>query len=278
MFRTTTLATATTALAALALAAPGGAAAASIDAAATLEAHAVADSGQALSLARSSAARAKRAVADSSTALRRAYAITVAQGTQSSGRGLDAAAQFSAAAQLQSDRLADVVERAHGGLRTAAAQALARTGRMEAELAARVAHGLEQQSSTASAQQGQDVAEVGGAQAEVTASVAAAASDDGLLDRVQAGMDRVTSSSVAAQARLLAAVADLRERTEGQSGGSMTTAQTSLRDSMEDLVGRLRSSGRWEVDYEKSVETGDGLVSASARVQAHASVDAGGRR
>lgn len=270
--------TTTTALAAAALAFPAGASAASVEAAAHFEAHAVANSDKALDNVRGSAAKAKRLVARSQAAMKKAYAITVDQGNQSKAKGLEAAAQFSAAAKAQGDDLQAIVDKGKGGVKAAAADALAKTGRMEAELVAKVAKGLERQQTDASESQGDGVSDVGGAQADLTASIAVAASEQGLRNAAQKQLDKATAASIKAQARLAEAVAELRNRTEEQDNGSMASAQASLQRSAADMADALRRSGRWEVSFEKTAGTGDGPASASAYVRAHAVVEHGGRR
>ena len=58
----------------------------------------------------------------------------------------------------------------------------------------------------------------------------------------------------------------------------MVSLQASLERNGQDLAEALERSGRWDVSYEKSVGTGEGPVTVTASVQAHATVDAGGRR
>lgn len=271
--------TTTAALAAAALALPVGASAAPVGAAAHLEASAVVNSSQAVDQVSGSAAKARRSVQRSARALARAYAITVSYGKQASAGGLQSAAKFSAAAEAQGENLQAVVEKSRGGLKAAAADALARTGRMQAKLSGEVADGLDRQQSTASAQQGENVAELGDNQAQLTAAVAVTASSQGLRDAAQAQLDKVTAASVEAQARLVRAVGELRDRTEEQGSGSMTSARVSLQRSGAALAAALRRSGRWEVSYEKTIATRDGgPVSGSASLKAQATVDAGERR
>jgi hypothetical protein len=100
MFRTAT--TTTTALAVLALGTTGTAVAANVDASAHAEAHAVIDSAKALRMARAGADRAKAYVQSSEDSLGRAYQATASQSRQSSAKGLQATADFSAAAHAQS--------------------------------------------------------------------------------------------------------------------------------------------------------------------------------
>jgi hypothetical protein len=288
MFRTSII---TTAALATALALPAGAGAASVDAAAHLEAHAVADSGKALRQLRTSAEKAKESVDSSSAALKRAYAISIAQGNQSSAKGLDAAAQFSAAAQAQGDNLEAVVEKAKGGLKTAAADALAKSGRMEADLVARVAKGLEQQQASTSSAQGDDVADIGGAHASLTATIVVTASGDGLRRKVRAQLDKVTAVALQAQARLVQAVAELRDRSQGQGQAGMADAQGSLQKDGQKLNEAVARSGRADVSFsvengnvtmgdlaQRTVDTGDSPASASAKGEAHVAVDRGERR
>lgn len=269
----------TTVLAAAALAVPGAAAvAAPIDVAAKLEARAVVDSAKALGQVNAAAAKAKRTIKRSELALKRAYKLTVAQGQHATAEGLEASASFSAAAQAQGENLSLIVDRSKGSLKTTAAEALATTGRMEAALVARVADGLEEQDGSASAEQGKDVAAVGDDQAQLTATIALTASTAGLRDAIESQLDKTTAVSVKAQARLVEAVTELRERSEAQGKAGMASAQASLERSGEDMAEALRSSGRWEVSYEKSIGTGEGPATVSATVQAHAVVDHGGRR
>lgn len=269
--------TTTAALAAAALALPAGAAAAQVDAAAKLEAHAVVSSAKALSQVRESAGKVKRTIQRSELALKRAYKITVAHGQQASAQGLEASASFSAAAQAQGENLSAIVERSEGSVKTAAAEALATTGRMEAAIVARVAGDLEAQQETASPEQGDDVASVGDAQAQLTATLAVTASSTGLRTAVEKQLDTTTAVSVKAQARLVEAVTELRERSEAQGQAGMASAQASLEESGEFMADALRRSGRWEVSYE-TTGTGEGPVTVSATVQAHAVVEHGGRR
>jgi hypothetical protein len=281
------------ALSAVALALPAGASAGSVDVAAKLEAHAVLDSGKALRQVRSSAEKARDSVDRSAASLKRAYAITIAQGQQSSAKGLEAATQFSVAARAQGDNLEALVEKAKGGLKTAAADALAKTGRMEADLVARVAKGLEQQQASTSAQQGEDVADVGSAQASLTASIVVTASGDNLRRKVRGQLDQVTALALRAQARLVQAVAELRKRSEGQGQAGMASAQSSLAQDGEKLNETVRRSGRADVTFsadsngnvtmgdlsQRTVDAGsDSPASASAQGEAHVAVDRGGRR
>lgn len=270
--------TTTAALAVAALSLPAGAGAAPIDAAVKLEARAVADSAKALSMARDSTAKAKSVVRRSESALRRAYKISIAESQKSSADGLEAAAAFSASANAQGENLSTLVERSKGSTKAVAADALADTGRMEATLVARVAEGLEAQRQGASAQQCDDVASVGEDQAQLTATLALTASGEGLRDAVQKQLDRTTAASIEAQARLVEAVAALRERSEAQGEASMISAQASLKRSGEEMAAALRRSGRWDVTYEKTISTGDGPATVSATVAAHAGVESGGRR
>lgn len=270
--------TSTAALAAAALAIPAGTAAAQVDAAAKLEASAVVSSAKALSQVRDSAAKVKRTIARSELALKRAYKITIAQGQQASAQGLEASASFSAAAQEQGENLSAIVERSEGSVKTAAADALATTGRMEAALVARVASDLEGQQGTASAEQGEDVASVGDAQAQLTATLAVTASSTGLRTAVEKQLDKTTAVSIKAQARLVEAVTELRERSDAQGQAGMASAQASLEESGEAMAEALRRSGRWAVSYEKTIGTGEGPVTVSATVQARTVVEQGGRR
>lgn len=268
----------TTALAAAALAIPAGAAAAPVDVAAKFEARAVVDSAKALNEVRDSATKAKRMIKRSELALKRAYKITVSESKQASAQGLEASASFSAAAQEQGENLSDIVERSKGSLKTAAADALAKTGRLEAALVARVAEGLEAQQESASAEQGEGVASVGDDQAQLTATIAVTASSTGLRNAVEDELDKATAASVKAQARLVEAVTELRQRSEEQGKAGMASAQASLERSGEDMAEALRRSGRWEVSYEKTISSGEGPATVTATVQAHAVVDQGGRR
>jgi hypothetical protein len=267
----------TTVLAAAALALPGAAFASPVEAAAHLEAHAVVDSGSALDQVHGSAAKAKRMLQRSELALKRAYAISVAQGHESSAKGIDAAAKFSASAQAQGENLSAIVEKSRGSLKTAAADTLAKTGRMDAALTARVAKQLEAQQTSASTEQGQDVAAVGGNQADLTATIALTASGQGLHDAAQEQLDKATQASVKAQARLVKAVSDLRDRTEENGQGSMSSAQVSLQHGLAGVADALRRSGRWDVSFEKTAGTSGGPVSATMTVQARAVVDGGSR-
>lgn len=270
--------TSTAALAAAALAIPAGTAAAQVDAAAKLEANAVVSSAKALSQVRDSAVKVKRTIQRSEMALKRAYKITIAQGQQASAQGLEASASFSAAAQEQGENFSAIVERSEGSVKTAAADALATTGRMEAALVARVAADLEAQQGTASAEQGEDVASVGDDQAQLTATLAVTASSTGLRTAVEKQLDKTTAVSVKAQARLVEAVTELRERSDAQGQAGMASAQASLEESGETMAEALRRSGRWAVSYEKTIGTGEGPVTVSATVQARAAVEHGGRR
>lgn len=288
MFRTTTITA--VALTAAAFALPAGAGAASVDAAAHLEAHAVADSGAAVRQVDASTQRAKELISRSAAKLRRAYSITTAQGAQASGRGLEAAAQFSAAADAQGNDLSAIVEDSKGSLRAMAASVLARTGRLEARLVAQVATGLEQQNDSTSSAQGDSVSEVGDDHASLTASIVVAASDDGVRRGLQARLDKTTAIALSAQAQLVQAVADLRRRSEGDGQAGMAQAQASLRKSGEQLSQAVRSSGRADVSFsvdnghvtlgemaQQTVVSGDSPVSASAQGEGHVAVDRGGR-
>lgn len=273
----TRLTVTTAALAAVALAVPAGAGAAPIDVAIKLEARAVADSARAVSLVRDSAVKASSAVRQSQRQLRRAYVITLAQGSQTSSKGMQAAAAFSASAETQGDHLSTLVERSHGSVKTTTAKALASIGRMEAELISRVAEGLGTQKEATSEHQGAAAASLGDDQAQLTATLALTASSTGVREAAQEQLDKTTAASVRAQARLVQAVAELRQRSEDQGEAGMASAQASLKRSSDEMVAALRRSGRWEVSYAKTVATGDGPVAASATVDAHLVVD-GGRR
>jgi hypothetical protein len=269
MSRLTITTTALAATAALAL--PGVAAAAPVDAAAHLEAHAVVDSAKALDQVRGNAAKAKRLIKRSELALTRAYRIT-------RDEGLDASAKFAASAQAQGENLSAIVERSNGALKRSAAEALAQTTRLEADLVARAADGLDAQRESASASQSEDVSSLGADHASLTATIAVTASDAGLRPAVQREMDTATAASVTAQADLVEAVENLRTRSEAQGQASMVSLQASLERSGRSLADALERSGRWEVSYEKTIGTGEGPVAATATVQAHAVVDHGGRR
>jgi hypothetical protein len=269
MSRLTITTTALAATAALAL--PGAATAAPVDAAAHLEASAVVNSAGALDQVGENAAKAKRAIQRSELALKRAYRIARDQ-------GLDASAKFAASADAQGDNLSAIVEQSNGSLKSAAAKALARTTQMEADLVARSADGLDDQQQSASAAQSEDVSSLGEDHASLTATIAVTASDAGIRAAVQRQMDTATAASVKAQADLVEAVDNLRKRSEGQGQSAMVSLQASLERSGKNLADALESSGRWDVSYEKTVGTGEGPVSATATVQAHAVVDHGGRR
>lgn len=270
--------TTTAALAAAALVIPAGAGAAPVDVAAKLEAHAVVSSEKALSQVRASAAKVKRTIQRSELALKQAYEITVAEGQRAKADGLEASASFSAAAQAQGENLSAIVERSTGSVKTTAAGALAATGRMEAEIVAQVAADLEAQQDSASSEQGEDVASVGDAQAQLTATMAVTAASTGLRNAVAGQLDATTALSVKAQARLVEAVTELRERSEAQGQAVIASAQASLEQSGEFMAEALRRSGRWEVSYEETTGTGEGPVTVSATVQANAVVEHGGRR
>jgi hypothetical protein len=261
----------TTALAAAALALPGVAGASSVDAAAKLEAHAVIDSAQALDQVRGEAAKAKQSIQRSEIKLKKAFSIARDQGTE-------AGARFAAAADAQGDNLAAIVERSKGGLQAKAADALAKTTALQAKLVSETADDLERRDQATSASEGDDVSSMGEDHASLTATIAVTANEEGLRAGLQREMDKATATSVKAQAELAKAVQDLRDRSEAQGKASMTSLQASLQRSGEDMAGALERSGRWEVSYEKTIGTGEGPVSASASVQAHAIVDAGGRR
>lgn len=289
MFRT---ATTTAALTALALGIPAAAGAASnIDVSAHAEIHAVADSAQALRMARVSADKARAAVRHSEDALGRAYHATVSQGEQSSEQGLEASAQFGAAAHAQSAKLAALVRTSHGSLRTAAAKALSQTGRWEATLVSRIADGLSQQQSSASAQQGTDVATVGNDQASVTTTIVLTASDQGLRDGLRNVLDRTTATALVAQADLAQAVSDLRQRSQEQGQKTMTDAKTALHEAGQKVADAVQSSGEAGVSFTvdggtvrmddlamRTVDPGSAPASASASGEAHVSVGGGGRR
>jgi hypothetical protein len=269
MSRLTITTTALAATAALAL--PGAAAAAPVDAAAQLEAHAVIDSAKALDQLRGNAAKAKRMIQRSELALTRAYRITREE-------GLDASAKFAASAEAQGENLSAIVERSNGAVKRSAAEALAKTTQMEADLVARAADDLDAQQQSTSAEQSEDVSSLGADHASLTATIAVTASGGGLRKAVQREMDSATAMSVKAQADLVEAVENLRSRSEAQGQASMVSLQASLARSGRSLADALERSGRWEVSYGKTIGTGEGPVSATATVQAHAVVDHGGRR
>lgn len=289
MSRITILAVAGLSAAALGL--PGVAGAAPVDASARLEVHAVADSARAVSLARSSSQRALAAVKRSEARMKRAYALTVARGRAESGSTLAAAVRFSAAADAQGDRLATLVERSRGSLKAAAADALARSGRMQAALVAGIARGLERQQGGASAEQSSGVSDAGGSQASLTATIVVAASDDGLRRALRTRLDEATAAGLRAQARLAAAVADLAARSQSQGRDGMAATEVQLRRHARALRAALQRSGRADVAF--SVDGGrvtlgelamrgadagqDGPAIASASGEAHVSVGGGSR-
>lgn len=268
MFRKTITATAVAAASVVLL--PGAAQAQGVQAAAKLEATAVVQSDKAVDLARSNAAKAEAAVQRSEAAIKRAFTMTVDEGRK-------AYVSFSAAAEAQGDNLAAVVDKARGDLKKEAADAMATTGRLEAQLVSKLSKQLEN-SDQASAQQGDTAASVGDSHASLTADIAVTASEANLRGALQRELDAVTKRSVEAQARLAAAVAELRERSEGQGEQSMATAEGSLADSVSDLVALLRSGGRWDVSYDKTVGGENDPVQVSVAARAHASVGQGGRR
>jgi hypothetical protein len=260
----------TTALAAVALAVPG-AAAASADVAAKFEASAVVNSANALDQARGDAAEARQSIERSSLALQHAYRVA-------RDRGVEAGAKFAAAADEQGDNLAAIVERSKGALQRKAAESLSKTTALEAKMASNVADDLEQRDEGTSSKESQQVSSLGDDHASLTATIAVTASDEGLRDAVQRHMDSATAASVKAQADLVKAVQDLKDRSEAERQRSMSSLQASLERSGSDMAAALERSGRWEVSYEKTIGTGEGPATASVTVQAHAVVDAGGRR
>jgi hypothetical protein len=285
------LATTTVLLTTAALAFPAVAGAASVDASAHLETHALADSAAALQRVHGGVDRAKRLINRSESSLKRAYAITMAHGAQTSVHGMQTSAAFSAAAQTQGADLAAIVDRARGALKTAAATALSRTSRLEASLVASLADDLQQQQGPASAQQGDSVAAIGGDQASLTTSIVVTASGDGIGHSVQAGLDRATAVALVAQGDLAQAVADLRDRTQGESQSTMAGTHASLQKDGSVTAQAIRHSGRADVSFsidngsvtlgqlaQRSVDTGDGPAAASASGEAHVAVGQAGSR
>lgn len=106
---------------------PGAAQADGVQTALKLEASAVVNSDKAVDLAKENAGKAKALVARSQAQMKKAYTLTV-------DAGKEAHAKFSAAADAQSENLADVVERSRGQLKSKAASALAKTAEMTADL------------------------------------------------------------------------------------------------------------------------------------------------
>jgi hypothetical protein len=263
MFRiTTTVVT----LATLALAFPGGAAAGPVEASAHLEAHAVADSGKALALAKSSAGRAKELVRSSEAKMKQAYGITVGQGQAASAQGLEASAQFSSSAQAQGDKLAELVQRSRGGLKAAAAKALAETGQMQATLVARLAKGIEQQEEGGSTDQAEGIGEVGADNASLTATIVVSASGQGLKSSLRRALERVGVAVRAAHGRLLAAVSELRSRSEGQGEAAVAQTQSSLEQDDCEMAAAANGSKRADASFSAQnggVTVGDQTVADS---------------
>ena len=268
--------TISTVLAAAALVVPATAVAAPIDASAHLEAHAVADSAQAVRLAKNAAGRAREAVQRSTAELKRAHAMTVAHSQQASADGSAMSAQFSAAAEAQGQNLADVVESSQGRLKRAAADALAKTTALQAGLAKKVAAQLERQNEAATSQQGDDVTQVGGSNASLAATVAVTVSGENLKQGLRRQLDKVTDAAMVAQAKLIAAVADLRQRTESDGQGNMAATQSSLQQGGCDMARAIRRSGRTDTAFSKSWSSDDGSAAASLSGEAHVRVDDGG--
>jgi hypothetical protein len=285
-FATTTTLLLTTA----ALAVPASAGAATVDASAHLETHSLADSGAALQRVHHGVQRARRLVARSESSLQHAYALTMAHGTQTSAQGMQASASFSAAAQAQGADLAAIVSRARGALKTAAADALARTGRLEAAVVAGLANDLEQQQGSMSAQQGTGVSAVGDHQASLTTSIVVTASGDSIRQSLQSRLDRATAAALVAQGKLAQAVADLRDRTQGQSQSTMAATQASLQQNGSAIADAISRGGRADVSFsidngtitlgqlaQRSVDAG-GPAGVSASGEAHVAVGQGGAR
>jgi hypothetical protein len=281
MFRS---ATTTAAITALALGLPAGATAAPVDASIHAEAHAVVDSANALQMARAGADRAKALVQRSEAEMHKAY-------EDSKSQGLEASAKFGAAAHEQSAKLAALVRTSHGSLRAAAAKALSQTGRWEATLVAKTADRLDEQQSSASAQQGDTVATIGDDQASITTTIVVTASDEGLRDSLRSGLDKATAYALLAQADLAQAVERLKQRSEDEGQQSMADAQSSLHEDGQKVADAVQSSGRADVSFTVdggsvrmddlavgTVDPSNSPVQASATGEAHVSVNGGGRR
>jgi hypothetical protein len=183
------------------------------------------------------------------------------------------------------------VRTSHGSLRTAAASALSQTGRWEAALVSRVADRLQRQQSSASAQQGNDVATVGDEQASVTTTIVVTASDDRLREGVRKGLERTMAIALVAQADLAKAVAELEQRSQGDGRQGMADAHSSLSDDAHRIGDALRRSGEADVTFSvdggsvraddlaaRTVDTSDSPATASASGEAHVKVDGGERR
>jgi hypothetical protein len=280
MFRITTT---TAALATLALALPGAAAAGPLEASAHLEAHAVLDSGKAVALAHSSADKAKDLVGRSEARMKRAYDITVQQGNSASAQGLEASAQFSSSAQAQGDKLAELVRRSRGSLKAAAADALARTGRLQAALVARISKGVSEQQDNASQEQAQGISEVGDDNASLTATIVVTASGNGVKPGLRRALERTGEKVREAHGRLMAAVAELRKRSEGQGQQAMGQTQSSLaqddcqmsravRDSKNVDVTASAQDGNVKVGDTNVADTGDHSGAVAASGEAHVAV------
>jgi hypothetical protein len=271
------------ALATAALALPGAAAAGPLEASAHLEAHAVLDSGKAVALAHSSADKAKDLVGRSEARMKRAYELTVQQGNAASAQGLQASAQFSSSADAQGDKLAELVRRSRGSLKAAAADALVRTGRMQAALVAKIGKGVSEQQGNASEQQAQGISEVGDDNASLTATIVVTASGEGLEQRLRGALQRTGAKVRDAHGRLMAAVAELRKRSEGQGQQAMGQTQSSLaqddcemsravRDSKNVDVTASAQDGNVKVGDTNVADTGDRSGAVSASGEAHATV------
>lgn len=257
MFRkTTTIATLAAASVTLL---PGAAQAGDVQAAAKLEASAVVNSDRAVDLARENARKAEALVNRSEAAMKQAFAKSVDEGKA-------AYVKFSAAAEAQSENLSTVVEKSRGELEREAADALAATAKMEATLVARLAQELER-SDEASSEQGEAAADMGGDHASIAAEVAVVLSTDNLQAGVRRELDATARKSAEAQARLAAAVEELRQRSEGESKSFLAG-----------LADALARGGRWDVSYQKTIGDDSSPAKVSVAAQAHASVGQGGRR
>ena len=279
MFRITTT---TAALATLALALPGTAAAGPLEASASLQAHAVLDASKAASLAKSNGDKAKELIARSEAEMKKAYALTVAQGQSAQGKGLEASAQLSSSAQAQGDKLSAIVDRSKGSLKSAAADALAKTGELQAKLVDRVAKGVKQQDDSASATQAQGISNVGSDNASLTATIVVTASGDGVKPGIRRALERAGEKVRDAHGKLMSAVAELRKRSEGQGQEAMGQTQSSL--SKDDCQMNQAFDGSKQADAkfaaqdgdvrvgDKDVDTGTGSGVASATGEAHVSI------
>jgi len=277
-------------LSSVALAIPAAAGAAPVNGSAHFEAHAVADSGAALAHIHQGAQRVTEMVRRSEAALSRAYTITMSHGAQTSAQGMQASAAFSAAAQTQGDDLAAIVRKGRGALKAAAAGALARTGQLQARVVNGLADAMDQQDEV-SAQQGDDTSSVGDSQAGLTTTIVVTASGDGIRQAIQNRLDRATAAALMAQARLQQAVADLRDRAQGESQSTAADTQASLQHDGSMTADVVRRSGRADVTFsidngsvtlgqlsQRGADTGDAPVNASASGEAHISAGQGGSR